>query len=135
MIRFGNGSLVAFDSRFGRSKLKYPIHSLIVFNSDKKAIPQLLNPFSQNKSGIHHDLQEGLITTLYFSPSVMLPIPIPIPYSRLSESYTHGHLLCPHAYHHLSLSTPDALHAQLLVDREMSFGFKTNHPFLCVELG
>ncbi|CBI29086.3 unnamed protein product, partial [Vitis vinifera] len=39
MIRFGNRSLVASDSRFGSNKLKYPIHSLIVFNSDKKAIP------------------------------------------------------------------------------------------------
>ncbi|KAK8487866.1 hypothetical protein V6N13_045991 [Hibiscus sabdariffa] len=39
MIRFGNHSLLASDSRFGTNKLKYPIHSLIVFNSDKKAIP------------------------------------------------------------------------------------------------
>ncbi|XVF22806.1 hypothetical protein REPUB_Repub12eG0202600 [Reevesia pubescens] len=39
MIRFGNHSLIASDSRFGTNKLKYPIHSLIVFNSDKKAIP------------------------------------------------------------------------------------------------
>ncbi|KAJ4707217.1 Zinc finger, SWIM-type [Melia azedarach] len=39
MIRFGNGSLVASDSRFGTNKLKYPLHSLIVFNSDNKAIP------------------------------------------------------------------------------------------------
>ncbi|XP_007052246.2 PREDICTED: uncharacterized protein LOC18614425 isoform X1 [Theobroma cacao] len=39
MIRFGNCSLIASDSRFGTNKLKYPVHSLIVFNSDKKAIP------------------------------------------------------------------------------------------------
>ncbi|KAJ0096007.1 hypothetical protein Patl1_15456 [Pistacia atlantica] len=39
MIRFGNRSLVASDSRFGTNKLKYPLHSLIVFNSDNKAIP------------------------------------------------------------------------------------------------
>lgn len=39
MIRFGNRSLLASDSRFGTNKLKYPLHSLIVFNSDKKAIP------------------------------------------------------------------------------------------------
>ncbi|MBA0553521.1 hypothetical protein Golob_012698 [Gossypium lobatum] len=39
MIRFGNHSLIASDSRFATNKLKYPIHSLIVFNSDKKAIP------------------------------------------------------------------------------------------------
>lgn len=39
MIRFGNGSLIAFDSRFGTNKMKYPVQSLLVFNSDKKAIP------------------------------------------------------------------------------------------------
>ncbi|PSS35936.1 GPI-anchored adhesin-like protein precursor [Actinidia chinensis var. chinensis] len=39
MIRFGNRSLLASDSRFGTNKLKYPIHSLLVFNSDNKAIP------------------------------------------------------------------------------------------------
>ncbi|KAF2303531.1 hypothetical protein GH714_019011 [Hevea brasiliensis] len=39
MIRFGNRSLLASDSRFGTNKLKYPVHSLVVFNSDKKAIP------------------------------------------------------------------------------------------------
>ncbi|KAB1225218.1 hypothetical protein CJ030_MR1G025749 [Morella rubra] len=39
MIRFGNRSLLAADSRFGTNKLKYPIHSLLVFNSDNKAIP------------------------------------------------------------------------------------------------
>ncbi|CAH2041049.1 unnamed protein product [Thlaspi arvense] len=39
MIRFGNRGLVASDSRFGTNKLKYPIHSLVVFNSHNKAIP------------------------------------------------------------------------------------------------
>lgn len=39
MIRFGNRNLLASDSRFGTNKLKYPIHSLVVFNSDNKAIP------------------------------------------------------------------------------------------------
>ncbi|KAG2672159.1 hypothetical protein I3760_13G027400 [Carya illinoinensis] len=39
MIRFGNRSLLASDSRFGTNKLKYPVHSLVVFNSDNKAIP------------------------------------------------------------------------------------------------
>ncbi|GLU04149.1 hypothetical protein SLE2022_213110 [Rubroshorea leprosula] len=39
MIRFGNRSLIAFDSRFGTNKMKYPVQSLLVFNSDKKAIP------------------------------------------------------------------------------------------------
>ncbi|KAB2612003.1 hypothetical protein D8674_020035, partial [Pyrus ussuriensis x Pyrus communis] len=39
MIRFGNRSLIAFDSRFGTTKLKYSVHSLLVFNEDKKAIP------------------------------------------------------------------------------------------------
>ncbi|XP_010269623.1 PREDICTED: uncharacterized protein LOC104606193 [Nelumbo nucifera] len=39
MIRFGNRSLVASDSRFGTNKLKYPVHSLLVFDSDNKAIP------------------------------------------------------------------------------------------------
>ncbi|XP_057981462.1 uncharacterized protein LOC131166868 [Malania oleifera] len=39
MIRFGNRSLLASDSRFGTNKLKYPVHSLLVFNSDNKAIP------------------------------------------------------------------------------------------------
>ncbi|XP_021892763.1 uncharacterized protein LOC110810780 [Carica papaya] len=39
MIQFGNRSLMASDSRFGTNKLKYPVHSLIVFNSDNKAIP------------------------------------------------------------------------------------------------
>ncbi|KAK4267766.1 hypothetical protein QN277_024503 [Acacia crassicarpa] len=39
MIRFGNCNLLISDSKFGTNKLKYPIHSLLVFNSDKKAIP------------------------------------------------------------------------------------------------
>ncbi|KAK1294038.1 hypothetical protein QJS10_CPA16g00041 [Acorus calamus] len=39
MIRFGNRSLVASHSRFGTNKLKYPVHSLLVFDSDNKAIP------------------------------------------------------------------------------------------------
>ncbi|KAM7259399.1 hypothetical protein ACFE04_015140 [Oxalis oulophora] len=39
MICFGNRSLVASDSRCGTNKLKYPIHSLTVFNQDNKAIP------------------------------------------------------------------------------------------------
>ncbi|PRQ35778.1 putative Zinc finger, SWIM-type [Rosa chinensis] len=39
MIRFGNHSLIASDSRFGTNKLKYPVHSLLVFNQDNKAIP------------------------------------------------------------------------------------------------
>ncbi|MCD7455801.1 hypothetical protein HAX54_029655 [Datura stramonium] len=32
-------SFLASDSKFGTNKLKYPIHSLVVFNSDNKAIP------------------------------------------------------------------------------------------------
>ncbi|KAG2394382.1 uncharacterized protein HKW66_Vig0182400 [Vigna angularis] len=39
LIKFGNRGLLASDSRFGTNKLQYPIHSLLVFNSDKKAIP------------------------------------------------------------------------------------------------
>ncbi|KAL2254689.1 UNVERIFIED_CONTAM: hypothetical protein Sindi_0263600 [Sesamum indicum] len=39
MIRFGNCRLLAYNSNFGSNKLKYPIHSLVVFNSDNKAIP------------------------------------------------------------------------------------------------
>ncbi|KAJ6722652.1 ZINC ION BINDING PROTEIN [Salix koriyanagi] len=39
MIRFGNRGLVASDSRFGTNKLKYPVHSVVVFNLDNKAIP------------------------------------------------------------------------------------------------
>ncbi|KAF6147702.1 hypothetical protein GIB67_003033 [Kingdonia uniflora] len=39
MIRYGNRSLLASDSRFGTNKLKYPVHSLLVFDSERKAIP------------------------------------------------------------------------------------------------
>ncbi|CAA0827615.1 zinc ion binding [Striga hermonthica] len=39
MIRFGNCRLLVCDSRFGSNKLKYPVYSLVVFNSDNKAIP------------------------------------------------------------------------------------------------
>ncbi|KAA0036918.1 Zinc ion binding protein isoform 1 [Cucumis melo var. makuwa] len=39
MIRFGNRGLLASDSRFGTNKLKYPVHSLVAFNSDYNAIP------------------------------------------------------------------------------------------------
>ncbi|XP_021748891.1 uncharacterized protein LOC110714646 [Chenopodium quinoa] len=39
MIRFGNRGLLASDSRFGTNKFKYPVHSLLVFNSENKAIP------------------------------------------------------------------------------------------------
>ncbi|XP_042515530.1 uncharacterized protein LOC122089860 isoform X2 [Macadamia integrifolia] len=39
MIRFGNRSLIASDSRFGSNKLKYPVHTFLVFDSDNKAIP------------------------------------------------------------------------------------------------
>ncbi|CAL9193841.1 unnamed protein product [Musa hybrid cultivar] len=39
MIHFGNRSIIASDSRFGTYKLKYPIHSLLVFDSNKNAIP------------------------------------------------------------------------------------------------
>ncbi|XXG44588.1 hypothetical protein AAC387_Pa01g4347 [Persea americana] len=39
MIRFGNRSLMVSDSRFGTNKLKYPVHSLLVFNSNNEAIP------------------------------------------------------------------------------------------------
>lgn len=39
MIRFGNRSLLACDSKFGANKLKYPICSLLVFDSNNNAIP------------------------------------------------------------------------------------------------
>ncbi|XP_073122344.1 uncharacterized protein [Henckelia pumila] len=39
MIHFGSCRLLASHSNFGWNKLKYPIHSLVVFNSDNKAIP------------------------------------------------------------------------------------------------
>lgn len=39
MIRFGNHRILAADSRFGTNKLKYPIYSLLVFDSNNNAIP------------------------------------------------------------------------------------------------
>ncbi|KAL3845025.1 hypothetical protein ACJIZ3_002428 [Penstemon smallii] len=39
MIQFGNCRLLASNSKFGSNKLKYSVHSLVVFNSDNKAIP------------------------------------------------------------------------------------------------
>lgn len=39
MIRFGNCRLLASDSRFGTNKLKYAVHSLLVFDSKNTAIP------------------------------------------------------------------------------------------------
>ncbi|CAN1849694.1 hypothetical protein LINPERHAP1_LOCUS39493 [Linum perenne] len=39
MIRFGNKRLIASDSSFGPNKLKYPVQSLLVFNSENKAVP------------------------------------------------------------------------------------------------
>ncbi|CAN0860202.1 hypothetical protein LINGRAHAP2_LOCUS7882 [Linum grandiflorum] len=39
MIRFGNKRLMASDSVFGPNKLKYPVQSLLVFNSENKAVP------------------------------------------------------------------------------------------------
>ncbi|KAK9095881.1 hypothetical protein Sjap_021378 [Stephania japonica] len=39
MIRFGNQSLLASDSRLGAGKLKYPVHSLLVFDSENKPVP------------------------------------------------------------------------------------------------
>ncbi|XP_015695413.1 uncharacterized protein LOC102718937 isoform X1 [Oryza brachyantha] len=39
MIQYGNRSLLASDSRFGTNKLKYPVHSLLVFDQQKNAIP------------------------------------------------------------------------------------------------
>ncbi|XP_020101546.1 uncharacterized protein LOC109719351 isoform X2 [Ananas comosus] len=39
MIQFGNRSLMASDSKFGTNKLKYPIYSLLVFDSQNNAIP------------------------------------------------------------------------------------------------
>ncbi|KAL6514281.1 hypothetical protein OROHE_019268 [Orobanche hederae] len=39
MIQFGNCRLLVSDSKFGSNKLKYPVHSLVVFNSENKAIP------------------------------------------------------------------------------------------------
>ncbi|CAI0445911.1 unnamed protein product [Linum tenue] len=39
MIRFGNKRLMASDSSFGPNKLKHPVQTLLVFNSENKAIP------------------------------------------------------------------------------------------------
>ncbi|KAL5708201.1 hypothetical protein ACHQM5_019021 [Ranunculus cassubicifolius] len=39
MMKFGKNSLMASDSRFGSNKLKNPVQSLLVFDSDKNAIP------------------------------------------------------------------------------------------------
>ncbi|KAL6844363.1 hypothetical protein ACP4OV_026036 [Aristida adscensionis] len=39
MIQYGNRSLLASDSRFGTNKLKYPVHSILVFDQQKNAIP------------------------------------------------------------------------------------------------
>ncbi|CAD6226395.1 unnamed protein product [Miscanthus lutarioriparius] len=39
MIQFGSHSLMASDSKFGTNKLKYPVHSILVFDQHKNAIP------------------------------------------------------------------------------------------------
>ncbi|CAN6447942.1 unnamed protein product [Victoria cruziana] len=39
MIQFSNRSLIAYSSRFGTNKLKYAVHSLLVFNKEKVLIP------------------------------------------------------------------------------------------------
>ncbi|XP_031483443.1 uncharacterized protein LOC116252939 [Nymphaea colorata] len=39
MIRFGRQSLLAVDSTFGVSKLKYPLYSLLVFDARQHALP------------------------------------------------------------------------------------------------
>ncbi|GFQ03851.1 hypothetical protein PHJA_002528900 [Phtheirospermum japonicum] len=39
MIQFSNCRLLVYDSKFGSNKLKYPVHSLVVFNLENKAIP------------------------------------------------------------------------------------------------
>lgn len=39
MIRFGNNSLVAADTTFGINKLKYPLYTLLVFDSNHHALP------------------------------------------------------------------------------------------------
>ncbi|XP_020243005.1 uncharacterized protein LOC109821233 [Asparagus officinalis] len=39
LINFGNRSVLAADSKFGTNKLKYPIYSLLVFDSNNNAIP------------------------------------------------------------------------------------------------
>uniref|UniRef100_A0A5B6Z3G8 SWIM-type domain-containing protein n=1 Tax=Davidia involucrata TaxID=16924 RepID=A0A5B6Z3G8_DAVIN len=60
MIRFGNRSLMASDSRFGTNKLKYSIHSLVVFNSDNKAIPVAWIIASRFASGDSHRWMRAL---------------------------------------------------------------------------
>lgn len=39
MILFGNNNLIAVDSSFGVKKLKYPVYTLLVFDSNQIAIP------------------------------------------------------------------------------------------------
>ncbi|KAF8677907.1 hypothetical protein HU200_046392 [Digitaria exilis] len=39
MIQFGSCSLLASDSKFGTNKLKYPVHSILVFDNQRNAIP------------------------------------------------------------------------------------------------
>ncbi|PIA45621.1 hypothetical protein AQUCO_01600086v1 [Aquilegia coerulea] len=39
MIRFGNQSLIAADSTFGIKKLKYPVCTILVFDSQQHALP------------------------------------------------------------------------------------------------
>ncbi|KAG9459370.1 hypothetical protein H6P81_003878 [Aristolochia fimbriata] len=39
MARFGHHSIVAADSMFGVNKLKYPLYSLLVFDSRQRALP------------------------------------------------------------------------------------------------
>eukprot|EP01018_Ginkgo_biloba_P040165 Gb_09265 [translate_table: standard] len=39
MVRFGNNSLIAADSSFGIKKFKYPVYSLLVFDSNQVGIP------------------------------------------------------------------------------------------------
>ncbi|XP_023752833.1 uncharacterized protein LOC111901183 [Lactuca sativa] len=55
MIRFGNGRLLGFDSSFGVNKLKCPIQSLVVFNSENKAIPVawIITPVFSRSIDIH----------------------------------------------------------------------------------
>ncbi|KAI5008589.1 hypothetical protein ZWY2020_009637 [Hordeum vulgare] len=39
MIQYGNRGLLASDSKFGTNNLKYPVHSILVFDQQKNAIP------------------------------------------------------------------------------------------------
>ncbi|GAU49515.1 hypothetical protein TSUD_306690 [Trifolium subterraneum] len=39
MLRYGNNSFISYHSTFGLKKLKYPVCSLLVFDSSQKAIP------------------------------------------------------------------------------------------------